>query len=111
MPSSQKIILEICAYSVEAAIMAQAAGADRVELCANRYVDGTTPTSNEISNARKLLNVPLHVMVRPRGNGFVYSDAEFAVMKEDIGNCHRLGVDGVVLGILLPNGAVDKALC
>jgi copper homeostasis protein len=111
MPSSQKITLEICAYSVEAAIMAQAAGADRVELCANRHVDGTTPACHAISHARKSLNIPLHVMVRPRGNGFVYSDAEFAVMKEDIGNCHRLGIAGVVCGILQPNGAVDKARC
>jgi copper homeostasis protein len=111
MPSSEKIILEICAYSVEAAIMAQSAGADRVELCANRSEAGTTPTWQDIAFARKELNVALHVMIRPRGGDFLYSDAEFAVMKKDIENCHRLGVDGVVLGILLRNSGVDNMRC
>jgi copper homeostasis protein len=110
MPS-QRVVLEICAYSFTDAVAAQAAGADRVELCANRAVAGTTPAREDIAVARKKLNVKLYVMIRPRGGDFVYSEAEFAAMKRDIEICKNLGVDGVVLGILLPNDAVDKMRC
>src|SRR5439155_13389652 len=99
------------AYSVDAAKAAQSAGADRVELCANRSEAGTTPTREDIRFAREEVTVKLHVMIRPRGGDFIYTEAEFAAMKRDIDICNRLGVDGVVLGILLPNGAVDKVRC
>jgi copper homeostasis protein len=111
MPSSQKIVLEICAYSIDDAVSAQAAGTDRVELCANRAEAGTTPARDDIGVARKKLNVKLYVMIRPRGGDFVYSEAEFAAMKRHIEICRTVGIDGVVLGILLPNGAIDKMRC
>src|SRR5437879_3252672 len=110
MPS-QRVVLEICAYSADDAVSAQAAGADRVELCANRAEAGTTPAREDIAIARKKLDVKLYVMIRPRGGDFVYSEAGFAAMKRDIEICRSLGIDGVVLGILLPNGAVDKMRC
>jgi copper homeostasis protein len=110
MPS-QRAVLEICAYSTDDAVAAQAAGADRVELCANRAEAGTTPAREDIAVARQNLDVQLYVMIRPRGGDFVYSDAEFATMRRDIESCKDLGIDGVVLGILLPNGAVDKMRC
>lgn len=111
MASPQKIMLEVCAYSIDAAIASQAAGADRVELCANPPEGGSTPSSGSISVARQNLKIELHVLIRPRGGDFLYSPHEFAAMKEDIRTCRRLGVDGVVLGILLPDGHVDRERC
>ncbi len=101
--------LEICVYSIESALEAEAGGADRVELCDNPPQGGTTPSYGSILGARRALQVPLHVMVRPRGGDFLYSDTEFDVMKNDIDVCKTLAVHGVVIGILLPDGRVDKA--
>src|SRR5262245_46627050 len=96
------ITLEICVYSIESALEAAAGGADRVELCDNPLQGGTTPSFGAILRARQALNTQLHVMVRPRGGDFLYSDAEFEVMKDDIEVCKTLSVDGVVIGVLLP---------
>jgi copper homeostasis protein len=106
-----KIILEICAYSLEAAIAAQAGGADRVELCANPSEGGVTPSYGDIVLARKELSIELCVLIRPRGGDFLYSEREVKAMKEDIAVCKRLGVDGVSLGILLADGQVDRGRC
>ncbi|TMP89933.1 MAG: copper homeostasis protein CutC [Verrucomicrobia bacterium] len=103
--------LEICAYSLESAIAAQAGGANRVELCSDPAQGGITPSYGSIVVARQELNVELHVIIRPRGGDFLYSPPEFEVMREDIQLCRRLGVDGVVLGILLPDARVDKERC
>ena len=111
MARSQKITLEVCAYSVEAAIAAQAAGADRVELCANPSEGGTTPSSGNIVVSRQSLKIELHVLIRPRGGDFLYSPPEFQTMQEDIQFCRESGIDGVVLGILLPDGNVDRERC
>ena len=100
--------LEICVYSIESALEAEAGGADRVELCDNPPQGGTTPSYGAIVGARRQLKAKLHVIVRPRGGDFLYSDAEFAVMKNDIDICKQLGVHGVVIGMLLPDGSVDK---
>jgi copper homeostasis protein len=111
MTVRRRITLEICAYSVEAAIAAQAGGADRVELCANPSGGGTTPSYGSIVVARQNLKIELHVLIRPRGGDFLYSPQEFAAMKEDVQLCRQSGVEGVVLGILLPNARVDKERC
>src|SRR5437016_10473625 len=100
--------LEICVYSIESALEAEAGGADRVELCDNPQQGGTTPSYGAILGARRALKAQLHVIVRPRGGDFLYSPAEFAVMQDDIDVCKTLGVHGVVIGILLPDGRVDK---
>ncbi len=101
------IKLEICVYSIESALEAEAGGADRVELCDNPPQGGTTPSHGAISGARRALKADLHVIVRPRGGDFLYTATEFEVMKSDIDVCKDLGVDGVVIGILLPDGLVD----
>lgn len=111
MTPLKRIKLEVCAYSVESAAAAQAGGADRVELCATPSEGGTTPSYGSIAVARKTLKIELHVLIRPRGGDFLYSPREFAAMKEDIQVCRQLGADGVVLGILLPDGRVDKEQC
>jgi len=100
-------ILEICADSVESAINAQKGGADRVELCANMFEGGITPSYGTVVLARKYLDIELYVMIRPRGGDFCYSDLEFEQMKLDIELLKETGIDGLVFGILNPDGSID----
>lgn len=99
--------VEVCAYSLESCRAAQEAGADRVELCAAMYDGGTTPSAGTIRLARKMLDIQLYVMIRPRGGDFLYSEEEFIQMKEDLLFAKSCGVDGVVIGLLKPDGSVD----
>ena len=99
--------LEICVDSIESALNAQTAGAHRVELCNNLSEGGTTPSLGTISSARNNLSIGLHVLIRPRGGDFLYSDVEYDIMRRDIDACGEIGVDGIVLGILEKNGDID----
>jgi len=107
MPS----VLEICAGSIKSALAAQAGGADRIELCDNMLVGGTTPSYGMISICKKLIHIPVFPIIRPRGGDFVYSDEEFEAMKEDIICCKNLGCEGVVFGILNPDASIDIERC
>lgn len=102
-----KILIEVCVDSVESAIAAQEGGADRVELCDNLMEGGTTPSAGAIAVARRSLAIKLHVIIRPRGGDFCYSDVELAIMEHDIRVAKELGADGVVIGLLTPDGDVD----
>ena len=104
---SMKYKLEICVDSIDSAIYAQEAGADRVELCDNLSEGGTTPSFGTILNVRKRLNIGLNVIIRPRGGDFLYNDTEFEIMKKDTEICRELGADAVVAGILRRDGSVD----
>lgn len=101
-------MLEICSFSLESCLTAQKAGAGRVELCSGMFEGGTTPSAGLIRLARQNLAIKLFVMIRPRGGEFCYSESEFEVMKADILTAKSLGADGVVFGILNPDGSVDK---
>jgi copper homeostasis protein len=103
-----EFLLEVCVDSAESAIAAQQGGAQRVELCDNLIEGGTTPGAGTIQVARKYLTIGLNVMIRPRGGDFCYSDLEFEIMCRDIEIAQQLGADGIVLGILKPNGVIDK---
>ena len=92
--------IEIACFNLESALIAQKAGADRVELCADMLVGGTTPIIETIQQARKHLTIDLYVMIRPRGGNFVCSEAEFEQMKLEIETIKKLGVNGFVFGIL-----------
>ena len=92
--------IEIACFNLESALIAQKVGADRVELCADMSVGGTTPTIEIIQQAREHLTINLYVMIRPRGGNFVYSEAEFEQMKSEIETIKKLGVNGFVFGIL-----------
>jgi copper homeostasis protein len=106
------VLLEICANSVTSALAAQEGGATRVELCENLYEGGTTPSYGEILLARKLLNIKLYVLIRPRGGDFLYTDLEFEIMTADVRYCiEEAGCDGIVIGILNADGTVDKKRC
>jgi copper homeostasis protein len=100
--------LEVCADSVENALVAQAAGAQRIELCANLPEGGTTPSYGQIKIARKYLNIRLYPLIRPRGGDFLYTGTEFEIMKSDIRFCGETGCDGAVTGMLNPDGTIDR---
>lgn len=103
------VALEVCANSIASALAAQEGGAIRVELCDNLYAGGTTPSPGQITVARKLLNIKLYILIRPRGADFLYSDVEFESMIADVQYCIAAGCDGIVTGILNADGTVDKA--
>jgi len=103
----QKFSIEVCVAHIQSALAAQEGGAQRVELCDNLYEGGTTPSYATIKLARQKLNIGLNIMIRPRGSDFCYSDVEFELMKEDIKICKDLGADGVVFGLLNPDGNID----
>jgi copper homeostasis protein len=102
-----RVIFEACVDSVESAIAAQEGGADRVELCANLLEGGTTPSDGTVRLTRERLHIAMNVIIRPRGGDFCYSDDEFRVMAWDVARAKELGADGVVIGILNPDGTVD----
>lgn len=103
--------VEICANSAVSAINAQSGGADRVELCAGMPEGGTTPSAGEIAVARQyLVSSRLHVIIRPRGGDFLYSDHERKIMSHDIRVARQAGADGVVFGCLTSQGDVDTVL-
>jgi copper homeostasis protein len=103
--------LEIIAFNIESCIAAQAAGAQQIELCNNPSEGGTTASYGFIKAAREKLSIELYAMIRPRGGDFLYSSDEFEIMKHDIELCKKSGCDGVVFGILTPDGSVDKQRC
>ena len=105
------IKLEVCANSLTSALAAQDGGAVRVELCENLNEGGTTPSHGQILMARKLLNIKLYPLIRPREGDFLYNDLEFEIMKADIKQCIDAGCDGVVIGILNADGSIDKQRC
>lgn len=100
-------LIEVCVNSTESAIASQAGGADRVELCDNLFEGGTTPSAGSIALARERLHIKLHVIIRPRGGDFLYSDLECAIMQRDIEMAKQLGADGVVIGLLTADGDID----
>ena len=100
--------LEIACFNYESAIIAQENGADRIELCDNMQLGGTTPNTISVVRVREKLTIKMHVIIRPRGGDFVYTDEEFVEMKQDIKQFKKLGVDGFVFGILNTDGSVNK---
>ncbi len=103
------MLVEICIDSVEGAIAAQAGGAQRVELCADLLEGGITPSAGMITQVRKRISLALNVIIRPRGADFLYSEHELVVMAHDIQVAKDLGADGVVIGMLTAEGAIDSA--
>jgi len=101
------MLFEICVDSVAAVRAAKAAGANRVELCADLLEGGITPSRGMIRAARGVAGIGLNVMIRPRGGDFLYDEDEFAVMQADIDAAKEEGADGIVLGLLNADGTID----
>ena len=100
MRRSVPVIVEAAVESLDDALAAVAGGADRLELCANLDAGGTTPSAALITAVRERVEVPVVVMIRPRGGDFTYSDDELSRMYEDVAMARALGASGVVFGVL-----------
>ena len=105
MPNN--VLLEVCCGSLDDAIEAERGGAQRVELCSCLFLGGLTPSIGSVIEARRRLKIPITAMVRPRGGGFCYTEAEFAAMQHDARAMLEAGADGIVFGILNPDGTID----
>ena len=102
-------MLEVCVDSVESAIAAEKGGAKRLELCSNLIIGGTTPTASLFRAVRKAVSIKIHVLIRPRFGDFCYTDAEFGIICDEVRQFREMGADGVVIGILTPDGSFDMA--
>ncbi len=103
----QKMLLEACVDSVESAIAAQRGGADRLELCSNLIIGGTTPGIALYQEVKKNVSIPIHALIRPRFGDFLYSDYEFSIMCHDIEALKHSGAQGIVIGMLKQDGTLD----
>lgn len=104
-------ILEVCAGDIESVKAASAGGAQRVELCSALADGGVTPSIAFIRSAVEVPGVAVHVLIRPRGGDFLYSDDEVKMMVDDIVAARHAGVQGVVIGALTPSGNIDIESC
>ncbi len=102
------ILVEACVDSVASALAAERGGARRLELCDNLFDGGTTPSAGMISAVKAAVAIPVVVIVRPRGGGFVYTHDEMGVMRLDIEAARMLGADGVAVGVLTRDARVDS---
>ncbi len=100
-------LLEICTDSMESSLTALHSGADRLELCSNLLIGGTTPSVCLYQEVRKYCDSKINVLIRPRFGDFCYSDYEYEVIKEEVRMFRRLGADGIVSGILKPDGSLN----
>jgi copper homeostasis protein len=101
------VLIEACVDSVESAVAAEAGGAKRVELCAALLEGGLTPSAGAIGLCREKISIGLHVIVRPRGGDFLYTGVEHEAMLRDVDTAKAMGADGVVIGVLTPEGDAD----
>ncbi|MER9252566.1 copper homeostasis protein CutC [Mesorhizobium sp. M0598] len=101
-------LIEICVEGIDGLLAAQAAGADRVELCASLIEGGITPSFGTVRTALELATIPFHVIVRPRGGDFLYSEVEYRSMLADVRALAELSVAGVVIGCLNADGTIDE---
>ena len=108
---SSKVLIEVCCGSVDDAVEAERGGADRVELNSSIFLGGLTPSPGSIIEAKKRLNIPVMIMIRPRSGGFCYSQAEMEIMQHDAKLAVEYGADGLVFGILTADGQVDTERC
>lgn len=102
-------VLEVCVDSVESAVSAARGGATRLELCANLVIGGTSPDEDMFRMVRERVDIPVRVLLRPRFGDFLYSDDEFELLRRQVRRFAALGADGVVIGVLRPDGTLDEA--
>lgn len=103
--------LEVCTGSIVSVLHAAEGGASRIELCSGLDEGGLTPSIGLINAALQIDGIRKHILVRPRGGDFLYSEVEQDIIVDDILAARRAGVDGVVVGALTSDGDVDEAAC
>lgn len=108
---NNRTIIEVCANSLESAIIAQQEGADRIELCQSLNEGGLSPSAGTLKKVKEHLSIAVNVLIRPRGGDFFYSASELQEIREDILFVKELGMQGVVIGALDVNGNIDKKVC
>lgn len=101
------VLVEGCVESLADAQAAARGGADRLELCADLSVGGTTPSVELIRAVKARVFIPVFAMARPRGGSFVYNASEIEATHRDIANIIAAGADGVVVGALTPANEID----
>ena len=101
------MLLEVCAFNIQSCLVAQRAGAGRIELCMDPLQGGTTPSYGLVQYVLEKISIPVFPMVRPRGGDFVYDADELAIMKKDILRFRELGCPGIATGVLLRGGRID----
>ncbi|MEM8998837.1 MAG: copper homeostasis protein CutC [Bacteroidota bacterium] len=101
------MLVEVCANSLQSALNAEAAGADRIELCAELGVGGITPSHGLIKSVKERVKIPVHVLLRPRSGHFTYTEAEFEVLLQDLELCKSMKVEGIVSGVLNADFSLD----
>ena len=106
-----KKILEIACFNLESALIAQSAGADRIELCVDYSSGGLSPDIELVKRALKTIHIPLHVIVRSRAGDFSYNESELQQMADFTTLCNLAGVKGIVFGALKKDGNIDFEAC
>lgn len=106
-----RVRFEVCVDSADGVLAAQAAGADRVELCAALAEGGLTPSAGAIATALEIAAIGVHVLIRPRGGDFIYDRHEIRAMRRDIEAVAAAGAHGIVIGALTADGDIDVATC
>ncbi len=104
---NMKYSLEVCAFTVQSCIIAQEAGAARVELCDNPLEGGTTPSYGTIKKVRDKISIQLYPIIRPRGLDYLYDEDEWQIMIDDVLVCRDLGCNGISIGVQMINGEID----
>ena len=105
---SHKVIFEVCAFNIQSAIIAEKAGAARVELCDNPVEGGTTPSYGAIRQTRERISILLYPIIRPRSGNYLYDDNEMDIINHDIQMCRELGCDGISVGVQKVDGEIDS---
>lgn len=103
----KKCILEACVDSYQSALNAFNGGADRLELCSNLIIGGTTPSLELFKKIKKNLDIKINVLIRPRFGDFLYTKDEFEIIKNEIKEFKKLGANGIVFGALKEDGHLD----
>ncbi|MEO7084189.1 MAG: copper homeostasis protein CutC, partial [Gemmatimonadaceae bacterium] len=102
------VLVEACVESLDEAVAAERGGANRLELCANMAVSGTTPSDDLLIAVKNAVRIPVSVMIRPRGGSFVHSATEIVSMHKAIDRANELGADMFVIGVLEDSGRVNE---
>ncbi len=100
-------VLEVCVDSTASALAAKRGGADRLELCADLIVGGTTPSLTLVQQVKAETGLPVRALLRPRFGDFCYDSYELAQMEQLAAELVEAGADGIVTGVLTPEGALD----